>query len=275
MSRTEHGLQATAIGIVVLHGIALVFPGALWGLSALAVWPRWCAVLWLGASLAACIAVPGLSRRVRPIPFPGRRAAALAAVAAGILYWLLRERTHFSGDGLLLVRDQGMPETVAHARLCVELTWRCVAAGRALGLDAAQSLGLLAVASGVAGTYALLRTSAHLGMDLCQRWLVAALLMTSGAMQLFFGHIEYYPMVAACLLFYLALVTRVLAPGGAHPTGVGVFASLAAYGSLLPLHLALVALVPAVLLFATFAWRRGQRLAAAGGILAIPLVAPS
>lgn len=272
MSRTERMLQVTALAIVVLHGIALAFPGELWGLSALAVWPRGFAVAWLLASIAACIAAPALARRARPLDFPGRRGAAVIAVAAGCLFWLLRERAHFSGDGLLLVRDQGMSETVVRARLLVEFTCRSVAAGRALGLDAAQSLAFLAIASGVAATDAILRISSHLGAELGQRWLVAALLLTSGAMQLFFGHIEYYPMAAAGLLLYLALVTRVLAPA---PTRAGVFACLAAYGVLLTLHLALVALAPAVVWFAAWAWRRGQRLAAVCGMVAIPLVASS
>lgn len=275
MSRTERMLQVTALAIVVLHGIALAFPGELWGLSALAVWPRGFAVAWLIASLAACVAAPSLARRARPIPFPGRRGAAVIAVAAAGLFWLLRERAHFSGDGLLLVRDQGMSETVARARLSVELAWRWVAAGRSLGLDAAQSFALLALTSGMASTYAILRISSHLGTNLGERWLIGVMLLLSGAMQLFFGHIEYYPMVAACLLAYLALVTRVLVPIPARPTRAGVVASLAAYGSLLPLHLSLVAVAPAVLWFATFAWRRGQRGMAAAGVLAIPLVASS
>ncbi|HZM17418.1 MAG TPA: tetratricopeptide repeat protein [Candidatus Krumholzibacteria bacterium] len=270
MSRTERVVQAGLAALLLLHAVSLAVPATLWSLSALAVWPRPWAVAWTGAALLACFAAPFLAARLRLPAYPGRRGAALLSLAAAVAFWLLRQRTHFSGDGFLLVRDRGWSETVTRARLLVECTTRTVhAAESSFGWSAERTLALLSVASGVAGTYALFRFAASLTPERDGRWLVACLLLGGTCMQLFFGHVEYYPMVAAALLVYLALVARTCS---ARFTS-GTLVSLAAFGALLSFHLSTLALAPAVGWLAWRAWRLGHRKAVGIGVAAIPLLA--
>ena len=270
MQRTERAVQAGVAALLLLHLVSLAIPGTLWSLSALAVWPRPWALAWTGLAFLACCAAPFLAAHLRLPSYPGRRGAALLALAAAAVFWFGRERTHFSGDGFLLVRDRGWSETVTRARLLVEGTTRAVdAAASTFGWSAERTLALLSVASGLAGTYALLRFAARLATERDGRWLVACLLLGGSCMQLFFGHVEYYPMVAAALLAYLALVARTCAARFA----TGTVASLAAFGALLCFHLSTLALAAAVGWLTWRAWAQGRKREAGIGLASIPLLA--
>src|SRR5262245_61805238 len=116
MSAPHNLLRATILGMVVLHLVAaFVSPGSLWGVSHLAVWPAWFALAWSATAIAVCF----LPMRPRLPDFPGRRRALGLAAAAGCLFGLLRERTHYFGDGYLLIHDRGFSETVTRAPLLV------------------------------------------------------------------------------------------------------------------------------------------------------------
>jgi len=88
------------------------------------------------------------------------------------------------------------------------------------------------------------------------------LLLSGGCMMLFFGHVEYYALPAAAVIAYLWFACRGL--GGA---GV-LWPTWLALGILLPVHLAMLALVPAQLFLGWIGWRRGERASTAGAILA-------
>jgi tetratricopeptide (TPR) repeat protein len=303
MSAPHNLLRATILGLLLLHLLAaFAAPGPLWGVSHLAVWPTWFTLAWSGTAIAVCL-LP-----IRPRPdFPGRRGALGLAAAAGCLFWVLRERTHYFGDGYLLIHDRGFSETVTRAPLLVESTARIVRSAEAsLHWPPERTLALLAVAAGGVAVYALLRLSAHLTPNPAGRWLCAALLATAGSMQLFCGHVEYYAAVGAAVLVYLALVVPVLAapnrgnaplrdmapqhssapPGDNAPrhgsashrdhratpdiAPRSVWTALLAYAGLVPLHLSALGLGPAHLYLCWHVWRGGRRGAA---ILTLPAVA--
>jgi tetratricopeptide (TPR) repeat protein len=295
----DRWLQRGVAAIVVLHAIAfLFFPASLWGLSHLAVWPRSLGIAWTCLALVALLLAPRLQR---PTPqargsrdatgkqnatgnrsatgprhgtaaprlpgFPGVGGSIIVALACGIVFWLLRERSHFFGDGALLIRDRGLSESVARAVVLVRLATAAVASGTRLGLSVAGSLAAVSVLAGIIAVFAMLRLAATLTPDRGGRFLAVSLLGTSGAMALFFGHVEYYAPLAAAVLVYLWIACRAL------ERGTGVWASWLVATFLPALHLGTLALLPAQVYLSVVAWRRGARAPVLAGALAGGIVA--
>jgi len=261
--------------LVALHLVAAwAAPTALWGLSHLAAAPAWAAGAWTALALAALAGARRLSgRSTRLASFPGWRASALIAIACALPFWLLRERVHLFGDGSLLTRNKGYSETVMRAPVLVRGTYEWVRAAERRSIDAETALAALSVVAGVVAVFALLRMAAALTPDRGGRVLTAALLLTAGTMQLFFGHVEYYAVPAAALALYLWLATAILARDApAWPTWI-------AWGVLVPLHLSALALLPAQVFLGVRDARRGRRAlafsaAAAAVALAIAWILP-
>jgi tetratricopeptide (TPR) repeat protein len=138
-----------------------------------------------------------------------------------------------------------------------------------------RTLGLLSAVAGAVALLALLRACRHLGRNETERWVLATLLSTAGAMQLFLGHVEYYAILAAALLTMLALQAPLLAASapGDKVGWIRGLLGLAFYGVLVPLHLSTLALLPAQ----AFLIHRSRRLLPGGVVfvatLAIPLLA--
>jgi tetratricopeptide (TPR) repeat protein len=254
MTRRDRLLVAGAVVSMALHALAArVAPGALWGVSHLAAWPLAVVLVWTGLGLAALsLLVRGAASAPRR-GFPGRRASLLVALAAVPLFWLARERTHFFGDGYLLLRDRGWSETVARGPVLVRIYVAAVAAGgQQLGWTPETTFAVIAVAAGAVAVYLLLRLAAALTPDGGGRWTAAALLGTAGAMQLFCGHVEYYPVLAAGVLAALLALVHAARGGPTLPSWL-------ASAALVPLHLSTLALAPAQVGVGIQAWRAGRR----------------
>jgi tetratricopeptide (TPR) repeat protein len=129
---------------------------------------------------------------------------------------------------------------------------------------------LLSILAGGVGVFAALRLASRLTEDRGGRFLAASLLLGGGCMQLFFGHVEYYALVAAAVLLYLWIACRALASGRA------LWPTWFLAGVLSTVHLATVALLPAQAGLGIDAWRRGERwrtvLAIAGAMALAALV---
>jgi hypothetical protein len=180
----------------------------LWGVSHLAVKPKPLAASVLVLSLALCLLAPRWSVRVDTLQVFGRRGAALVAVAAFGLFWLLRERLHFFGDGYLLIRQDGLSESVHRAPMLVQSVAFVVRRLRSVGMGAEQALALLSALAGAVSVYVILRLCVHAVQERSARVFLALCLLTAGSMTLFFGHVEYYSVFAAPFLAYLLLVVR-------------------------------------------------------------------
>jgi tetratricopeptide (TPR) repeat protein len=272
MTRRDRILRAGVAALVLLHLVAALWaPGALWSVSQLAVWPLAAAIAWTLVALAAVFVLPRVAPGRRTVAFPGHRIRILLALASILPFALARERAHFFGDGALLIRDAAWSTTVTHAPLLVRLTTAWVDVGRRLHISTETALAALSILAGVIAVYALLRLAATLTDDNGGRWLAAVLLLGAGAMQLFFGHIEYYALPAAGIAVYLAVACRRLVDGRSTWPTWPIFATL------LPLHLQTVALAPAQLLLGWHDLRRGHKrplaLAVAGAAVLAPLLA--
>jgi hypothetical protein len=192
----------------------------------------------------------------------GRRASfarlstspALAALAALAAFWLLRER-RFWGDAWITLRileghaGEGpfgafFWKEPLDRLLAVLATRAAAAAGRA----AAEGVAFTSCAAGAA-LVGMLAADRRRGGE--SDWTAGAVL-TSGAMLLFFGHVENYSWVSAAVVVFLALATRAAA-GDVGPAWAG-----AAGGLAIAFHpLALFAVAPATLALAML--RRTRR----------------
>ncbi len=255
MQPSHRSVQVGLGALVVLHLIALAAPGAFWGVSHLAAWPWPVGVAWTLAALVALALAPRWARASERLVFPGRRGAMLVALGVGALAYLAHERSHFFGDGNLIARSlQHGSVTYWRAPLLVRpATWIVLQVERTVGWPAATTLAVLSVLAGMAATYAALRAIAVLTPRTNGRFLFASLLTTSGAVQLFFGHVEFYAGLALALVAWTWWVFSTLA--AARPTWPTWFAT-----ALLPtLHLSATCLLPAQGVIARAGWRRRER----------------
>ncbi len=143
----------------------------------------------------------------------------LVALLSGALFWLLRIRHLEWGDAAFIVKALGYtgedrpvwtiynwqsPLTIfLHARL-----WLLLNPFLSVGVDTLYAV--TSTFSGIAFVYVLLCLATQLGRDRLERTLIFGLVVTTGAMQLFFGYVENYTLMSTELMFTLYLSVRCL-----------------------------------------------------------------
>ena len=239
--------------------------------TAWSVWPYTMLPPWLGwvlALLTAALILPPLNYRlasglqwlwhVWPAKHAPRRWFAAAALLAGLLFWLFRLRhlrwgdayvltvaLAYDGPGGPLIYNWQAPLTVfMHQRL-----WQFIASPL-LGWPVEFVYATVSILSGVVFVYILLSFTARLGRSSLETAIIAGLMLTTGAMQLFFGYVENYTLISLGLLITLFLAWRALR--GELPLLWPVLA-LALTNSF---HPSTVFLWPGMGLLAWLCWRR-------------------
>jgi tetratricopeptide (TPR) repeat protein len=229
------GRARLALALAVVAGLAASLGSPSnwrWGMNLLHYYPAWLALLWTAAALAAIGVSPGPAG-----PKPGwldrlrwaqpALLAFSAALLGALLFNIFRTKSYLLGDGMEIVRrlHQGQPPAPRSAlyNLLEPAVFNALkgVGSRAEEL-AAGVLSILAgtVAVGIAVFYLqrIARRDAAAGLT------VASLLLLNGALQLFFGYVEVYPLLAAAtLVFYAAALDRL--SGG--PVDGAVTATLA------------------------------------------------
>lgn len=240
---------------LLLQAGAAFLPGPLlWGASHLAYAPLFArllvpllgvAILWtpLGAWAAARAGRLGALLLSKPAVAYG-----VVPLAAMALFWLLRTRLHFLGDGWLLgelvhlrVRFHGFDllDYLLHARLH---DW--------LGLQSEPAaFRLFAVVSVLAGGFyvaAAAWSARKLDETPAGRLLLFALLLCASPVQMFMGYVECYARLAVLLLVFLTLLTLY------YRGRVSLVAPAAVFALALAVHLDALILSP--LLIAPLLW---------------------
>ncbi|MCK4411956.1 MAG: tetratricopeptide repeat protein [Candidatus Eisenbacteria sp.] len=263
-------LRFALTGLFLLQGLGGFLPGSLlWGLNHLAYAPT---PIRLALPLAGLLLLwtplhRPLGRWLIHIAAPlllGRRWVAfllLPGLAMGI-FWLLRCRLHFLGDGWLLgeLLHRGLPfhgfdflDYYLHARL---YAW--------LGLESEPAaFRLFAVVSTVAGggyVAAVAWSARRLTADPGERLLLFGLLLCFAPVQMFAGYVECYALLAVALLLVLTLFVL------HYRERLPSYWPAAVYGVALAIHLdaLFLAPLPAALILRPPAWNRaslGRRLA--------------
>jgi Tetratricopeptide repeat len=217
------------------------------------IWYCLCAALVVAVTGAVILNRRGAAGESPPAAGSHRRAAippvfALLAfvVASGIIFWVLRARTQFLGDGVvwLAIIRRGeyleASEPLAQA-LLTGLGSYLRSAGHAI---TASTVAPFSVACGLVASLAIWGIAREVSSG-TRRFLPTLLLLaTLGSAALFFGYVESYPPVAVVVLAFVFVGLRVCRTGSA-PWLPGVvlaigLASHLAFAYLLPAYLYLV-----------------------------------
>ncbi|HOZ06855.1 MAG TPA: hypothetical protein PKW75_01090 [candidate division Zixibacteria bacterium] len=217
---------ATAV-LIIIFALAFIAAGragglGLWGLNHLRYLPpAFEALAWLGLIFHLLCLHP----RYAPVPaliaawghelFFGRLAwqwrLGLAALA-GAAFWFFQAETHFLGDGLTWTAN--FSQAAGHVRKWAEFgsiplvrTLQGLLGGYTRG-TAEAAFRAISIAAGIAALLGLFPLVALLVKHPVHRVAALATLLFSGAGLLYFGYVEFYPLLwaAAVWFFRLALV---------------------------------------------------------------------
>jgi tetratricopeptide (TPR) repeat protein len=183
----------------------------LWGANHLAYLPRWMTAAWVLLALLAVWprSVRGITRLLSgPLPrflFESRSAAILVPAVSGALFWILRSRSFFLGDGHLLAEltAKGVP---FHGFDDMDYTLRATIF-RVSGLSSLDSAFLVfqivSVISGVLGIALSQHLLRRLPWPPWRRAFAFLLVFSGGAVCLYFGYVEVYSLLFAFLTAFL------------------------------------------------------------------------
>ena len=205
--------------LLLLQWIASFLPGHLvWGFNHLAYVPVWARTLWTVIALALLWGPGPLHARVETGfgRFLGRGipAATVLAAAGAALFYLLRCRTFFLGDGYLVAelvdngarfRTYDLADFYLHAAL-----WRALGGAAEGGVSAFRVYAALSIAAGAAYLASSRWVSVKLAGPPDQRALLFALFTLAGPLQIFFGYVESYSIQTVFILLYLGSAVLVL-----------------------------------------------------------------
>ena len=262
-------LRALVFILLILHlaapALGEVTAWGLWPVTFFAPAVRWAAALFVAAltipavteRLLAIRAARPLTSSVRPTAPPTRWFAASALLSLP-LFWALRLVHTRWGDAYILTNAISYPDPALRlvytwqAPLTVFWHAKLWALGQRLWQwpDAFPAYAMTSVAAGAVYVFIVLQLAWEVGRSRGQRLLVAGLLLSLGAMQLFFGYVENYTLAAVAIVLYLWLAARHLA--GKTP----LWAAAAALGLALALHPSTLNLAPSLLVLTALDARR-------------------
>jgi tetratricopeptide (TPR) repeat protein len=223
-------VSAVFCGVILLaHFIASLFPhNRVWGINHLAYFPLYIRIIVMVLSFSAFI--PWINRGMRMIArkpllsiyerISGNKPylwyAGFSFLAMG-LFWVLRSRTYFWGDGLGLVStlNRGgvirmwseLLEVLLHLNLYKLLNLLFSA-------DALLTYQVVSIVGGGIFVFFVFLFSEYLGKDLFEKVFVFSILSTMGSVQLFFGYVEHYSFAYVTVFAYLVLSLRWIDKGG-------------------------------------------------------------
>ena len=261
-------IRLWGLTLLTLHLAASKLPEKTsWSLWPYAFIPPWLG--WALALLAGALIIPTVSQavikglrltfNVKRSTFNRQSLFALAALLAGLLFWLARLRHLRWGDSYMLAQALSTPDlelrviynwqapftVFLHQRL-----WQFVA-DPLLGWSVENVYATTSIICGVIFVYVLLTFTAQLGRNPLESVVLAGLILTTGSMQLFFGYVENYTLVSLGLLITLFLAWRALR-GEIQPVWPVLALSLTN-----AFHPSTVFLWPGMLFSSWLCWRRG------------------
>ena len=223
-------IAAAFSGVILLaHLVSSFFPHhRVWGINNLAYFPLSIGIVLTILTLS--VFIPGVNRRVRmmvrkPLASLYERIsgnkpylwyAGFSLLAVG-LFWVLRSRTYFWGDGLGLVTALDTGGLIRGWAEFLEVSLH-INLHRFLNLffsaGAQLTYQLASIAAGGIFVFLAFLFSEYLGRNLFEKFFVFSILMTMGTVQLFFGSAEHYSFAYLSVFAYLFLSLRWIDRGG-------------------------------------------------------------
>ena len=261
--RLLRSLRGLTLILLILHLAApRLGETAAWGLWPITFFAP--AVRWTLALLAAALCIPAVTDRLLKVmaslffteSAPGAAAPTrwfvVLALLSMPLFWALRLVHTRWGDAYILTNAIPFPDPALRlvytwqAPLTVFWHAKLWALGQRLWQwpDAFPAYAITSVVAGAVYVFVVLQLAWEVGRSRGQRLLVAGLLLSLGAVQLFFGYVENYTLPAVAIMIYLWLAARTLA--GKTPLWV----TAAALGLANALHPSTLNLAPSLLILA-------------------------
>jgi tetratricopeptide (TPR) repeat protein len=176
---------------------------------------------------------------------------AVLLLACSLLFWFLRERTFFLGDGFMIARwleivdrVKGVQVFFKHEPLTGLLAWCLSLAFSTVGVPSVHEVALqtLSIVFGLGSVIMIMLLSRELFSEFHDRFFFTMFLFVSGVSQLFFGYIENYTPTYFGLLGYTLL-------GVLYLRGkVSLLLPSIAFGVLFTLYFGILGFVPTLLL---------------------------
>ncbi len=270
---TSESISVSTMLIILFSCIYLVlllapiaYPASFWGIDNLSYFGWGIRVAVLAASVAAAFLLHSLVSYVS-WKKSARRVIVyfLCPLLLLVLFYILRVKTHYLGDGLLRAEDlekgTWLLPTEFLASLINALSYRLTSAW--FGFSSFQAVALVSYISGVLFYFADLYLVRSLFTSAGDRVWAMVVLLFSGMTLLFCGYVESYLLLPAAIALFLGTSVRAfkdqLSPGW----------PLAVYLLLLLLHLSSVYLLPAVALFSYFQFKEHHRKWGIAGVATI------
>lgn len=189
----------------------------------------------VGATCARAVAAPGKDLpKIAP-----SLSKWLLPVAAFAVFWLLRDRMHFLGDGSVFSQVRAEWSTWASREPLGHVIASVLhSLSNAIGIEFERLFEIWSCALGAA----LIAVLAHADRETQSGGLLLAMSLTTAAIQLFFGYIEHYPPVAFVTVLVLLEMRRIMV----RPRTLTI--AFALFALALFLHLSSVILIPGFLL---------------------------
>ncbi len=272
-----HAMTWSGIVFILLHLVALRSPSAAnWGYHHLAFVPLYlrfivlilmflCTLGYAQERLLSYLTVIGewhtnLPRPVRIIVH------ALLVILAGVLFWLVREKVYFLGDGYLFIRNlavtKGLDQIASNFKdepLAGAFIWLIDNILLRTGFHPAgdtpfQVLSIISGAGFLAVLPLVVRSCTPMAVD---RLLISLFILSAGGTQIFFGYVETYPLSYLLLILFVYLSVSYL------KSAVSLVYPSFVYGILFTSYFGMINLVPllAYLFYIGFRRREFSRLA--------------
>ncbi len=218
MSKREFLFSGTALATYLLFGVASYLPlRTMWGINHLMFLPEWSVYLYALAGLVLIYLLFGklpedsIGQALKRIstwlwegPWWHR---GIVASAALVVFYLFKVQTNLLGDGFTCIADFGRGKAYVHKWAepgsIYLLRWVQAALGGYDHQSALTAFRILSFLSGGIFVLASLATIRRICTKNISRWATAATVFFSGGMLLFFGYVEFYPMVWAASAAFL------------------------------------------------------------------------
>ena len=201
---------------IIAHFIASFFPsGRTWGFHHLLFFPLWVRVSLTFIGLLIC--VPGVNKHLSfflqvmaNFLFRKKRLERYIIIVSlsflsFIVFWLLRTKTHFLGDGYLRIR--GLEAGNIFSTVEPLDTYLHFIAHKFFNIlktvDPTTTYAILSCSSGALLVFIILIVSGSWTKNPLQATFISFSVVTMGLMQLFFGYVENYTLMTTGMLLYI------------------------------------------------------------------------
>lgn len=125
----------------------------------------------------------------------------LASLISFVPFWFLRSKTHFLGDGYLLIASIYRGSTLSSRRFLYTHINKSL--NSIFGWDATITCPFVSCFCGVLFVFGVLLLGDSLTKDKLRKALIWGLLLSMGGIELFFGYVEVYTLLVVGILYYL------------------------------------------------------------------------